>query len=56
MCDIEHNNRLLNLIGEGNLYTHEEAYVTIVSYIQILADDTDIFYVLASCLCHHEKV
>ena len=53
---MEHNHNSLHLIGEDSPYTHEEADVTIMSYlvkihqekehIQILADDTDIFVLL----------
>lgn len=56
ICDMEHSHQSLSLIGEGSPYTHEEADVTIISYllklhqskghIQVLADDTDIFVML----------
>jgi len=57
LCDMHHTNQLLSLIGEGGLYTHEEADVVIISYllqliqqgkthIQVLADNTDIFLLL----------
>ena len=56
LCNTEHNHNSLHLIGEDSPYTHEEADVTIMSYlvkihqekehIQILADDTDIFVLL----------
>ena len=56
LCNMEHNHNSLHLIGEDSPYTHEEADVTIMSYlvkihqekehIQILADDTDIFVLL----------
>ena len=50
LCDMDHTNQLLSLIGEGGPYTHEEADVVIISYlleliqqgkthIQVLADD-----------------
>ena len=56
LCNFEHNHNSLHLIGEDSPYTHEEADVTIMSYllniqlkkkhIQILSDDTDIFVLL----------
>ena len=56
ICDIDHNQPMLRLIGEGSEFSHEEADVSIISYIlkirhkkthiQILTDDTDIFVLL----------
>ena len=65
LCDMDHTNQLLSLIGEGGPYTLEEADVVIISYllelinqgkthIQVLADDTDI-YVLLLFFCWIEK-
>ena len=49
ICDIDHNQPMLRLIGEGSEFFHEEADVSIISYIpkirhkrthiQILTDD-----------------
>jgi len=56
LCSAENPNESVHIIGEECPYTHEEADVKLVSYllhlhqqtehIQVLADDTDIFFLL----------
>ena len=60
LCDANKTNPQLQLIEEDCIYDHEEANVNIISYllkmlsekryIEILADDTDIFIPLVLCL------
>ena len=56
LCEADHSNPHLHLIGDQSVYRHEEADVKLISYllemlpgrkhIQVLADDTDIFVLL----------